>query len=222
MAREAKANPVMEILVAIAVVACLVLVGYLAWRLLGLSSALAVPSPAPTREPIGLWDAYQRAQGMARAELADARLVSAATQWQAADEAALLAGASEWSFVFYSPAAGSALDVGVRAGAAHVVKQTRVWDAPALLAEGAWQAGPRDALLVFLAYEGRPFLEGHPEAVVDLHLSENDEGRPAWAIVGFDVSDRSLLSLLIDAETGQVLKQASTQASTGTSAETSS
>jgi hypothetical protein len=213
MSRSAKAKPLLEILVAAAVAACLVVVGYLAWRALGLSSVLAVPSPVPTGEPMDLWSAYQQALSMARAHAGDARLVSATTQWQGVDEAALLAGASEWSFVFYLSAAGATLDIGVGTGAAHVVRQTRVWDAPALLPEGDWQAGPRDPLLVFLAYEGSAFLERHPEAVVDLYLREDSEGRPTWTVVALDVSDRSLLSLLIDAETGQVLSHASKQPS---------
>jgi hypothetical protein len=52
------------------------------------------------------------------------------------------------------------------------------------------------------------FLDEHPQAVVDLHLAESDSGSPVWAIVALDVSDRSLLSLLIDADTGQVLSVA--------------
>jgi hypothetical protein len=217
MPRAAKANPVLEILVAVAVAACFVVVAYLAWRALGISSGLAVSSHVATREPVDLWGAYQQALAMARTQEGDARLVSATTQWQGVDEAALLAGAGEWSFVFYSSAAGGTLDIGVGSDAAHVVRQTRVWDAPALLAEGAWQSGPRDPLLAFLAYEGRVFLERHPEAVVDLHLREDNEGRIAWAVVALDVSDRSLLSVLIDAETGQVLSHASKQPSEETS-----
>jgi hypothetical protein len=86
-----------------------------------------------------------------------------------------------------------------------VVNQTRVWNAPVTLAEGAWREGPGDALMVFLAYGGREFLDEHPQAVVDLHLAERDDGGPAWAIVVLDPEDRSMSSLIVDVETKQVL-----------------
>ncbi len=189
-------------------IGCLLLLGYLLWAdVLGLTPATAAP-PAPTRALIGLWDAYEEARAAAQAQAADARLVSAATQWQAVSEEALLAGASNWSFVFYSPASSSSLDVGVSAGTARVVNQTRVWVAPTAMVEGTWQAGPRDALMAFLAYGGRAFLDKYPQAMVDLHLAESDGGGPVWTIVALDPEDRSLLSLLIDADTGQVLSVA--------------
>jgi hypothetical protein len=86
-----------------------------------------------------------------------------------------------------------------------VANQTRVWVAPGALAEGAWQAEPRDALQVFLAYGGREFLDQHPQAVVNLNLTESEEESPVWTIAALDPADRSLLSLAINAETRQVL-----------------
>ena len=62
---------------------------------------------------------------------------------------------------------------------------------------------------MFLAYDGRTFLAEHPQAMVDLHLAgreANDDGGGAvWTIVALDPEDRSLSSLLIDAETKQIL-----------------
>ena len=104
----------------------------------------------------------------------------------------------------HSPEDGNSIDVTVNVGTAQVVNQTQVWIAPAALAEGAWQTGPREALLVFLACGGRAFLDEHPQAMVDLHLAD-DETEAAWTIVALDPEDRSLFSLLIDAETSQVL-----------------
>jgi hypothetical protein len=154
---------------------------------------------------IELWDAYQQAQVAAQAEAGDAQLVSAATQWQSVDEVALLAGTSGWSFVFFSPVSGMSMDVAVSAGTAQVVNQTQTWADPTALGEGKWQEGPRDALLVFMAYGGRTFLEEHPQALIDLHLGRGDSGGPAWSVTALDVRESSLLSLLIDAETMQVL-----------------
>jgi hypothetical protein len=192
----------------------LLLLGYILLHYeLGLTSAAATAAtpvpPTPTPALIDLWRAHGQACAVARAQAEDAQLVSATTQWQAVSEETLLDGASNWSFVFYSAKNSSVLDVVVDAGAARVVNQTRVWTAPKVMAAGGWHEGPRDALLVFLAHDGRAFLEGHPQAVVDLHLAESEDDGPAWSIVALDVGDRSLLSLLIDADTMQVLSNQS-------------
>ena len=208
--RGKKGNWVLELLVAVLVAGGLAALGYLVWRgMFGPSSAAMPAPPAATRAVVELWDAYERARATAQAQALDAQLVSASAQWQAADERALLVGASEWSFVFYAPGSGNVLDVGASAGAVQLVKETRVWVAPAALTGDAWGAGPKDALLAFLAYEGRAFLEAHPQAVVNLHLGTDDGGRSVWSIVALDVSDRSLFSVVVDAETGEVLSCAS-------------
>lgn len=184
----------------------LLLLGYLfVGKVLGLQATTTAASPTPTHARVALWDAYGQARAAAQAQAADAQLVSASTRWQAASGEALLNGASCWTFVFYAPSSGNALDVVVDAGVGRVVNQTQVWVAPDSLAEGAWQAGPRDALLVFLAYGGQVFLDEHPQAVVDLHLAEGDQGGPVWTVVALDAGGGGLFSLLIDGETRQVL-----------------
>lgn len=183
----------------------LLLLGYLLLGdVLGLRAAANV-SLTPTPAAVDLWDAYGQAQAAAQARASDAQLVSASAHWHGVGEDALLGGPSNWTFVFYSPGSGCSLDVVVDAGAARVVNQTQAWVVPMALAEGSWQTGPSDALLAFLACGGRAFLDAHPQAVVDLHLAGNDEGTPVWTIVALDPEDRSLLSLLVDAETGRVL-----------------
>jgi hypothetical protein len=154
---------------------------------------------------IELWDAYGQARAAAQAEARDAQLVSASTQWQDADQGTLVTGADDWSFVFWSADTKHVLDVVVNAGSARVVNQTQVWVTPTVLTGEVWRQGPRDALLVFLAYDGRAFLSEHPGAVVGLHLSEEESEGPAWTITALDVSDQSLLALVVDASTMQVL-----------------
>lgn len=187
----------------------LLLLGYGAYLLwkggFGVIEAQANPSPAPTRVSIDLWGAYGEARAAARAQAEDAGCVSASTQWQSASEDALLDGASSWSFIFYSPASGHSLDVTVNAGRAQVVNQTRAWTAPGVMAETAWERGPKEALLVFLACGGRAFLDAHPQAVVDLHLGRSEAGRAVWTVVALDAESRAVLSLRVDAETRQVV-----------------
>jgi len=168
-------------------------------------AATAPGPPAPAPVLIDLWDAYEQALAAAQARMGDAQLVSASAQWQVASEEALLSGVGNWSFVFYSAAESSVLDVVAGAGGAQVVNQTRVWTASKVMAVGDWQTGPRDALLVFLAHGGRAFLEAHPQSVVDLHLSETEGYGPTWAVVALDVNDRSFFSASVDADTMQVL-----------------
>ena len=141
----------------------LLLLGYMAYLLwdggFGVLEAQPNPPPAPTQVSIDLWGAYGEARAAAQAQAGDAVCVSASTQWQSASEDALLDGASNWSFVFYSPASDCSLDVIVNAGRAQVVNQTQEWVAPKMMAEAAWEKGPREALLVFLASGGRAFLD---------------------------------------------------------------
>jgi len=185
----------------------LLLLGYMLWgNVLGVKAEARTVSSATRPATVDLWDAYGQAHEAAQAQSGDARLVSASTQWHGVSEDALLAGTSNWTFVFHGPASDRSLDVVANAGEARVVNQTQVWNTPTALAEGAWQAaGPRDALLAFLACEGRTFLDGHPQAVVDLHLAAGDGGKPVWSIVAMDPESQELVALLVDAETGQVL-----------------
>jgi hypothetical protein len=193
------------VVVAVGLVLDLALVGYVAYLLWNRGPGAATVPPTPTKELVELWASYEQARVAARAQAQDAQLVSAKTQWQEASEQDLLDGTGSWSFVFYSQANSHTLDVMVNTGKAQVVRETQVWTDSSVLPEGAWKAGPKDALLVFLAYDGRLFLEQHPQAMVDLHLGDNGEGRVVWTIVALDPEDRSLLSVLIDAETMDVL-----------------
>lgn len=184
---------------------CVVLYGYLLWR--GDLSFGSVPS-APTGQENDLWQAYGYAYAAARAEADDARIVSASTQWQAPSERALFEETPRWTFVFYSSTDKVELDVVVDDDAGRVVNRTRVWNAPSLLTGALWRAGPDEALRVFLDDGGRGFLSTHPQAVVDLHLRAGDERSAVWNVTALDASDRSLISLRIDANRYEVLSRA--------------
>jgi len=199
------------VLLAVGLVADLLVLGFIVYllrdRIFGSTETTA---PAPTAQAqIELWDAYEQAREAVLAQAQDAQLVSASTQWQAVSEQTLVDGVANWSFVFYSPANEHSLDVVVNTEKTQVVKQTQVWVAPSPLVSGAWQAGPREPLLVFLAYGGRTFLTEHPQATVDLHLAsstgDNDGEGAVWSVVVLDPQDHSLSLVVIDAETRQVL-----------------
>lgn len=210
--KQRKQKKLVAVLLAVGLGVELLFLGYLGytlWDKMLDQTNLAAASSTPTPVPLELWDAYALAHEVARVQANDAQLVSASTQWQTVSEQTLLDGTSNWSFVFYSPANKSSLDIVANAQEAQVVNQTRVWAASSPLPEGAWQEGPREALLVFLAYGGRTFLTEHPDAMVDLHLADgeangNREGA-AWTIVALNPEDRSLFPSQIDAATNQVL-----------------
>ena len=163
------------------------------------------PTPAPTLEPVSLWNAYRRAEVTVRSEAPDAGLVSASTQWQTEDPDTLLEDPPQWAFVFYSPSQQTVFDLLVDASQARVANRAQVWTTPQTLEPGGWQEGPRDALSIFLAYGGQEFLEGHPGATVSLHLATNEEGAAVWTIAALDIATRETLSLQIDAANLQVL-----------------
>jgi hypothetical protein len=163
------------------------------------------PPPEPT-SAFELWNAYQAAYDEAQQAAPDAQLVSATTQWAGADEHTMLLGTDQWSFVFYSPSGSSVLDVVFWSGGTQVVNQTRVWSPPAVLGEeGRWREGPREPLLVALAYGGRDYIAAHPQAAVNVHLAAWGDGGVAWSIAALDVAEPTPFSVVIDAETMEVL-----------------
>ena len=200
-------NRPLKVLLLILALLALVLYSYLV-----LTGAFKTASDqvSPSRDSVessdvSLWDAYGVALDVVRAQASDVQLVSAATQWRAAAEGQLLAGANTWSFGFYSQSLGSTFDVGVGTGGARIVSETQVWHKPQILVEGEWRKGPQDAILIFLAYGGREFIGEYPDAAVDVHLGATDDDRPVWMIVGVGDQDSAPKVLRIDAETGTVL-----------------
>jgi len=206
MTRESSVHRLAKILLLVLGIGCLFLYGYLFWSgRITLRPGAAASSSTSTQEPVDLWDAYEQAHAAAREEAEDAELLSASTQQQAASEETLMSGVGNWTFVFYTPAGKSVLDVIVDSESARVVNQTRIWNKPEVLTEGAWRKGPRDALLVFLAQGGRKFLEEHLQAVVSLHLDSGDNGEPIWDIAALKMGERSPFAARINAETQEVL-----------------
>jgi hypothetical protein len=160
-------------------------------------------SVPPTAGPanLGVWDGYGWAFGAAQAEASDAQLVSASAQWQAPQEDALLAGSDTWAFTFYSEARDRIIDVVVTTDGAWVVNQSEAGRAPALLTNGKWHEGPRDALLISLAHGVRDFMAAHPQATVELRLNQHDDGYPLWNVIAVDSQSRESFVVTVNAAT---------------------
>lgn len=161
----------------------------------------------PTEPVLELWAAHQLARAEVCAE--DARLVSASTQWSEASEGRLLAGNGRWMFSFYSPVNRQQSHVLVGADLeARVVNQQGVATEPRALSGSRWQSGPQDALLAFLAYGGREFLEAHEKVTVDLHLGESEGQGPVWTVSALDGNGSGSLAVRVGAETQEILSVA--------------
>jgi hypothetical protein len=167
----------------------------------------SVPSTAEP-EMIELWGAYEQARTIAQAKATDVQLVSASAQWQAANEKTLLAGSENWMFSFYSPASSQMVDVIVSTEKAWVVNQSQAGNAPPVLTEGDWSAGPRDVLLIFLAHGGREFLDTYPQTTVELHLAQHKDGYPVWNALALDSQAQDSFAVLVNGDTMQTLSKA--------------
>jgi len=174
------------------------------------TTAVVLTSVPPTAKPetVELWSAYERARTAAQAEATDVQIVSASAQWQAASEEALLAGSENWVFSFYSPASSQMVDVIVGVQKAWVVNQSQVGNAPPVLSEGEWSAGPRDVLLIFLAHGGREFLDTYSQTTVELHLAQHKDGYSAWNAVVLDAQAQDSFAVLVNGDTMQTVSKA--------------
>ncbi len=200
----------LKVMLLVLAIICVSLYGYLFWSSrVEERSGPAGPAASLAQESVDLWEAYERARTSAEESGAAVQPVSASAQWQSATEDALLNGAGQWSFGFYAPDDQKTLSVVATKESARVASQTPARDAPMTLAEGTWEEGPRDPLLVFLARGGREFLERHEETVVSVHLANRDGEGSLWDVAALSTDDRSVLALRIDAETLEVRSSAS-------------
>lgn len=200
----------LKLMLLVLAIACLSLYGYLFWSgRFTKEPEQAAPPSSLAQESVDLWEAYERARAAAQEDGAGVRPVSASAHWQSATEDALLNGAGQWSFGFFAPEDKKTLSVVATKESARLANQTEVWKTPVTLAEGTWEEGPRDPLLVFLARGGREFLERHQETVVSVHLANSDGEGALWDVAALSRDDRSVLALRIDAGTLEVRSSAS-------------
>ena len=170
------------------------------------------PGPVPTHTVVftqvtarGL---YPRAEELALAWQPDAEPVSLTATWLGAaiDE---VGQPTEWIYRFYSPSWRHYYFVTVQPnGQAQGLEHARQVDLPPpLMPVEAWQVDSVEALTTWLDYGGGAMLGAKPGIEVSAQLNVPTEGDdPTWSVVGFDIQDEDFLTVMIHAQSGEVLR----------------
>jgi hypothetical protein len=154
-------------------------------------------------------EAYSMAQQEAQAWQDDAQLVGATASWNSVQADQLLRQNASWGFTFLSPQARQVRIVSVGQESAQGVQTINATPRTLALDPASWQVDSPQALTLFLDNGGREFLAQHPAATVTLRLGrEQGAERSAWLAFGLDSSDRSSMTLQVDATTGEVTSPA--------------
>lgn len=178
----------------------------------GGAASTGVPRPVPTHTVVftqvtarGL---YPAAEGLARAWQADAQLVSLTATWRGT-AVNLVGQPTEWGFRFYSPSWRHYYLVTVTPdGQAQGIEHARQVDLPPpVLPAEAWSVDSVEALATWLDYGGGAMLGAKPGIEVSAQLNvPAEEAEPTWAVVGFDTASNDFLTVMIHADSGEVLQ----------------
>ena len=170
------------------------------------------PKPVPTYTVVftqvtarGL---YPAAEGLARAWQADAQLVSLTATWRGT-AVNLVGQPAEWGFRFFSPSWRHYYLVNVTPdGQARGIEHARKVDLPPpVLPVDAWGVDSVEALTTWLDYGGGAMLGAKPGIEVSAQLNlPSDGGEPTWTVVGFDTASNDYLTVMIHADSGEVLQ----------------
>jgi hypothetical protein len=170
------------------------------------------PKPVPTYTVVytqvtarGL---YPAAEGLARGWQPDAQLVSLTAAWRGT-AVNLVGQPAEWIYRFYSPSQQHYYFVTVTPdGQAQGIEHARKVDlSPPVISLEDWRVDSVEALTAWLDYGGGAMLGAKPGIEVSAQLNVPAEGgEPTWAVVGFDPGSNDYLTVMIHAESGQVLK----------------
>jgi hypothetical protein len=176
------------------------------------SGAADAPGPSPTHTVVftqvtarGL---YPAAEALALTWQPDAQLASTTATWP--ETAADLVGEpTDWVFRFYSPAQQGYYFVTVQPdGQAHGIEHAQKVDLPPpTIPVDAWRVDSVEALATWLDHGGGAMLGTRPGIEVSAQLNVPAEGgEPTWAVVGFDPGSDDFLTVMIHADSGQVLQ----------------
>ena len=151
---------------------------------------------------------HPSAEELALAWQQDAQLASLTATWR--ETAVDLVGApTTWDFRFYSPSRRHYyLVTVVPDGQVQGIEHARQVDLPPPVIPGeAWRVDSVEALATWLDYGGGAMLGTKPGIEVSAQLSVPTEGGElTWTVVGYDVQDEDFLTVMIHAESGEVLK----------------
>jgi hypothetical protein len=156
-------------------------------------------------ESIALETAFQKAQVAARGWQADAQITGATTSWQVASGDKLTLQRTDWSFSFYSPAAGRVQLVTVNNQGAQSTRQQPVRVPPQPVMPD-WTLDSDDLLLTFLGKGGQDFINAHPRANIHLQLKTDEAGRAIWYVTAVDPVGRQTFNLEIDAQSREIVQ----------------
>jgi hypothetical protein len=161
---------------------------------------------AAPEEPLGTaLEEYPRAEAAARAWRDDVWLVGLNAAWSQPTEADLIAGPFAWSFQFFSPSANQIYDVVITNAGVEGVPGQALETAPTSIEMAEWRVDSSEAVLHFLAHEGRTFLAENHVTTVRLRLSAAlSPGRVVWMAAALSSTERTGLSILVDAFSGDV------------------
>lgn len=166
---------------------------------------LATVPTSPPEVSCTAMEELSRAEEAARAWQSDVQLIGVSAAWREPTEAQLLSDQPAWSFQFFSPSTSQVYRVTVTEANVDGAPDAVLSDPPALVNPGAWQIDSPSALLLFLSNGGREFLANHHITTVRLRLSAAlSPGRVVWLVAALSSTDRTGLSVLVDASTGEV------------------
>jgi hypothetical protein len=176
------------------------------------SKSARVPRPVPTYTVVytqvtarGL---FPSAEATALAWRPDAQPVSLTATWRGT--AVNIVGAPvDWTFRFYSPSRQHYYFVTIAPeGQIQGIEHARQVDLPPpLIPNDAWRVDSVEALATWLDYGGGAMLGAKPGIEVSAQLNvPTPGGDPAWAVVGFDPGSNDYLTVMIDADNGEVLQ----------------
>ena len=176
------------------------------------SESTGVPQPVATHTvvytQVTARSQYPTAEATALAWQPDAQLVSLTATWR--ETAVNLVGSPiEWVFRFYSPSRQHYYFVTIAPdGRVQGVEHARPVDLPPPLIPGdAWQVDSVAALATWLDYGGGAMLGANPGIEVSAQLNvPTPGGDPTWAVVGFDPGSNDFLTVMIHADSGEVLE----------------
>jgi hypothetical protein len=163
----------------------------------------------PPREQLSCTasETYPEAVELARDWQGDARLVDLSATWREPSERDLLHGQATWAFRFFSPSANQVYRAIITEGKLEGTPgETQETNSDEIRWEQL-RVKCADALLLFLSRGGSEFLTRHHVTTVRLQLSEGlVPGRTVWMIAALSSTDRTGMTLLADALSGEIIE----------------